>query len=1566
MLFLTTNQAAAQSTDTCTQVSGFWYKWSIADSTAANDPDRAYNFATPLSACQYSDAIGGIWPFLPETWTNMQATTGSDSRCRGTLPNQTIGNWTQTGHLNRHPQPNPVTDCPTAGAPTVQSDDGCEKIGNPCMPATGAKYAKEVDYTSTTGIDFSRYYSSKPFPVGMGPLQSAFASAQWMHTYERTIRVLNPATNGGIKWAAIRPDGVFLYFRANGTEQLNRSDTLAGSVLTPITAAGGGWDLKFVNGDVERYNHYGRLTSITTRSGLVITVTYDASSRILKVANSFGHDLDFFYDAQSRLYQVRDPANGIIQYSYDASGRLEYVTYQDLTQRRYHYEHAVTTLLTGVTDENGIRFATYDYDAQGRVTATEHAGGAGRYEFSYTGASAPYTTTVEDPLNTSRTYTFGNVNNVYKLQTITGPACSYCGSAQQTLYDANGNVSQRTDFEGNVTTYIFGSPRNLESSRTEAYGTPRARTIATLWHATYRLPTQVDEPGRRTTFTHDAAGNVLTKTVLDTATAESRTWTYTYNGFGRVLTENGPRTDVTDVTTNAYYTCSTGTQCGQLNTVTNALSHVTTFNTYNAHGQPLTITDPNGVVTTLTYDARQRLKTRTFGGELTTFDYWPIGLLKKVTLPDSSYLQYAYDNAHRLTGISDSEGNLISYGLDAMGNRTSEQVFDPSSTLTRTRTRVFNSLNQLYQEIGAAGTPAVTTTFAYDNNGNQTGINAPLGRNTSQDYDELDRLSGITDPASGITAYGYNALDQLISVTDPRTLVTNYTYNALGDLKQQVSPDTGTTNNTYDTGGNLKTSTDARSKVGTYSYDALNRVTSLVFSDQTITYTYDTGTNQKGRLTDLASTGGTESWTYDTKGRVLTKTQVSNGNTKVITYHYNSVGQLDQITTPNSNVIVYGYTNGKVSSITVNGTTLLNSVVYEPFGPVGGWTWGNSTLAVRTYDLDGRVDLIDSAGLRDYAWDNASRITDIVDTNSALNQSYGYDNLDRLTSVTKSSGNQSFTYDANGNRLTYSDGAASSTYVIAGTSNRLTSITGSQARTYAFNAVGNVTSYGSITLAYSDRERAKSATVSGSTWNYYLNGLGERVRKGLSPSGNNYYVYDESGHLIGEYNGNTLIQETVWLGDIPVATLRPKTGGVDIFYVHTDHLNAPRKVTRPSDNGIRWSWDRAPFGTTAPNENPSGLGTFTYNLRLPGQFYDAETGLNYNYFRDYDPAIGKYVQSDPVGLGGGINTYAYTGSDPVRFIDPFGLKVLNPKGYPVSSDVMEALWEFNRLIGCDKDIVITGGDRPRGSKLGARDNSPHVRKLAADIFVPGQLHLVTANQAIKSGLFGGVGWYEEGYRGPNNEGPHTHVDLPGQEARRKAMALGSSRERRLRGHPAVRCGIEPEQLWVRTMISKSASRMVTLLMCVCGTGACAQDFTPETFEKSFFAPIQISSFSLEPKRLNRLTDDQKRQLLIARSVVGEFFVALEDVNGDPLRFVTADYARRVLNRLSLRQSLISEETAILRLAVRDYTLSDDARTLELELYVTVFSEGAFAVNEVRCSLQRTTESWQIADVAISS
>lgn len=144
--------------------------------------------------------------------------------------------------------------------------------------------------------------------------------------------------------------------------------------------------------------------------------------------------------------------------------------------------------------------------------------------------------------------------------------------------------------------------------------------------------------------------------------------------------------------------------------------------------------------------------------------------------------------------------------------------------------------------------------------------------------------------------------------------------------------------------------------------------------------------------------------------------------------------------------------------------------------------------------------------------------------------------------------------------------------------------------------------------------------------------------------------------VLGEYDGSgSLIQETVWLGDIPVATVTRNGSSVAIYYVETDQLDTPRQVIRPSDNAVMWRWFSGPFGSDAPNTNPQGAGAFTYDLRFPGQIAGAWGSTYQNSFRDYDPAVGRYVESDPIGLKGGINTYAYAGDNPSNFFDPSGL-----------------------------------------------------------------------------------------------------------------------------------------------------------------------------------------------------------------------------------------------------------------------------------------------------------------------
>lgn len=1156
-------------------------------------------------------------------------------------------------------------------------------------------------------LAFVRRYNSEASADSMY-LPARTIGERWRHNFDRTVVLY---INGTVSTAAVmRPDGRVLKFTlVSGAWTPNPGIQ---DVLVRLVDGSGnptGWTYLANGQTLETYDANGRLLSVSDRTGQSQSLSYSDGSTptsiapvpglLIGVTDSFGRTLQFVYDSRSRIKNLIDPGGGTYTYTY-ATGSDNYLlgaSFPDGTSRTYIYGESAYmsgvprgTHLTGIVDESGNRYATFWYDSYGRAIKTEHAGGADAISVAYTLNSQSNVTSasITDALGTVRSRGFTFRQGVSFNSSVTQG-----GISTASTWDSNGNQTSATDLNGNKTCYKYDTTRNLEIARVEGFSpgsscpsdpatyTPASgtaqRKILTTWHSTFMLPTLISEAGLTTAYTYDSAQNLLTRTVTDTATSVARTWTYTYNSLGQMLTEDGPRTDTSDVTTYTYY--STGASCsvsvtgasstgcrGQLSSITNALYHLTTLDEYDSNGVPVKSTDANGLVTTTTYDARMRPTAITVGGESTSITYWPTGLTKKVTLPDGSYLQYGYDNAHRLTQIEDAAGNKVVYTLDAVGNRTAENVYDPSSALRRTRSQVFNSLSRLWKDVGAAGTAAVTTSFGYDNNGNQTSAAAPESRSSSNAFDALNRLTQITDPAGGMTSFGYDARDNLTSVTDPRGKVTSYNYNGFGELTQQVSPDTGTTANTF-SGGNLHTSTDARGSTATYTYDALNRPTQIAYSDETITYTYDSGANNKGRLMQVTDNSGSTSWTYTAQGRVATKTQAMGVN-KSVSYGYNSAGQLTDLTTPSGQALAYTYANGRVSGITLNGSvTILSGVTYSPFGATTGWTWGNSTSTSRAYDADGNVTDVSSAGLSQYGYDNAFRNvirthSDYVDTD----WTYQYDSLDRLEQASRYSGlsTQTWSYDANGNRVGDAWAWAGvtnfdRTFAISSTSNRMLNNDVPELgwhNDYNYDNAGNTTLFYGNTFAYSGRGRLVSASGY-SQLTYAYNALGQRVRKTSTGTTTTYFVYDESGHLIGEYGGSGgLLQEIVWLDDIPVASIRPgASGGVGIFYIHTDSLDTPRRLTRPTDNVVVWRWLDSPFGPWGDDIDADSNGLYVvFNLRFPGQYFDQETGLMHNYYRDYDPDSGRYLQSDPIGLEGGLNTYAYVGGNPVMRIDPTG------------------------------------------------------------------------------------------------------------------------------------------------------------------------------------------------------------------------------------------------------------------------------------------------------------------------
>ena len=271
-------------------------------------------------------------------------------------------------------------------------------------------------------------------------------------------------------------------------------------------------------------------------------------------------------------------------------------------------------------------------------------------------------------------------------------------------------------------------------------------------------------------------------------------------------------------------------------------------------------------------------------------------------------------------------------------------------------------------------------------------------------------------------------------------------------------------------------------------------------------------------------------------------------------------------------------------------------------------------------------------------------------------------------------------------------------FTISGISNELQGAT-APARSFSYDSAGNRIGDGRFTYSYSDRGRL--AHVGGATsLDMLYNGLGQRVAKvGMTPT---YYAYDEAGHTIGTYQAlGVSSMETVYLGDVPVAVITPTTA----LYLLADHLNAPLALARTAGT-IVWDWrGHDPFGNGVPVlGGAAGTGTVgshglpgtiyamdsasvpAYDHRFPGQVADAETGLFYNYFRDYDPQAGRYIESDPIGLRGGLNTYAYVGGDPVSSIDRRGLSRANHKGQPMDPNGQGCLNIKKRIDNLKKEI----------------------------------------------------------------------------------------------------------------------------------------------------------------------------------------------------------------------------------------------------------------------------------------
>ncbi len=492
--------------------------------------------------------------------------------------------------------------------------------------------------------------------------------------------------------------------------------------------------------------------------------------------------------------------------------------------------------------------------------------------------------------------------------------------------------------------------------------------------------------------------------------------------------------------------------------------------------------------------------------------------------------------------------------------------------------------------------------------------------------------------------------NNLTSVKDTNNNTTSYRYDDHSRVYQVISPDTGTTTYSYDPAGNMISKTDAKGVTIFYVYDAANRLTSITspavygLAAFSIAYTYDNCVNGKGRLCSKTDAGGTTLYEWTAKGQIKKETKTIDGVQYVTQYSYDMNGNLKALTDPSGEVTTYNYSNDKAVSVLNGAANLATNINYKPLGGISSLTYGNGIAGSISYDNQYRVTGITAGSAMNLSYPTYDANGNIMAINNALdptkNKSFTYDALDRLSTGTSSGiwGSLGWTYDGVGNRQTEN----SISYTYQPNTNKLNTVGGTS---YGFDSNGNTTSQGARQYTYNQDQRLVQVVDGAMTATYSYNSDGQRVKKNVNGTITIFH-YDQRGQLIAESSGaGAITARYVYLNGRPLA----KIEGTNVYFYHNDALGTPQKMTDASGTVV-WAADYKPFG-----EATITVSTITNNLRFPGQYFDAETGLNYNYYRDYNPAIGRYIEKDPIGLKGGINLYSYAKNNPIRFTDPLGL-----------------------------------------------------------------------------------------------------------------------------------------------------------------------------------------------------------------------------------------------------------------------------------------------------------------------
>jgi RHS repeat-associated protein len=1062
-------------------------------------------------------------------------------------------------------------------------------------------------------LEITRNYNSLEVyegPFGIG----------WSHSYN--IFVLSVSDGSDIYVVRRNADGSKDKFLQNP----DGSYAAPEGCYDTLTKDAAGYTVLDKHGFKYRFDLSGKLKIISDRNLNQITFKYDpATGVLLKAIDSLNRAIEFGYNANRKITSIKDFAGRTTVYDYDTAGNLAHVT----TPATGDYPSGLTT--------------TYAYDANHRVTSITDAKNQTYVSLKYDDNGRAY------EVNYGGVYHFDYQVN---LTILTDPK----GFRTDYALNPNGTVNARKQYSRYVRLH---DPSYYETKYT--------------YDAKRELVKIVYPRGNWVKYTYDSKGNILEVrqkkiNAADTDDPVNDIVTrYTYESrFNFIKTAIDPKGKVTSYTYD-YETGPPQYWPGNLLRITYPTAGGTTPRvdfSYNAYGQVEMVTDPNGVMTKYVY-------------------YPETGYLKQIINDFGSgklniTREFEYDNVGNVTVIKDGLGHAAMFQYNALNQVVRAISPVPFNYITRYSYDETNNLKRVERQADDNGSNWQTTsytynivdrvesitdslnnvmTYDYDANYNLTSVLDAEGNLTTYDYDERDLLWKVTDAISSVTEYAYDENENSKEIKDANGNLTTYAYDDFDRLFKTAYADGSSEEYDYDANSNITSHYDQRYNVIRYSYDNLGRVITKSSPESVIQYQYDAGS----RLKVVTDAAGAISYTYDNVNRV---TAVSFPGGKSLSYEYDADSNRTKLAYPDLTYITYEYDQlNRLKTIKDQSAQTVASYTYDALSRRTGLSYANNTSVAYTYDAINRLRQLANRqtgqpavlSQYDYTYDKVGNRLSLTSLRAPEGgeaiSTYAYDKIYQLKSVDYppmfTFADTSYTYDDVGNRV-----SSSGSDIVTYTTNNLNQYTNVGPASYSYDATGNLTSSATNTYTYDSENRLIRAVIASPQGEaiYTYDAFGRRVGKAVNGVATTF-LYD-GDQIIAEYDGTGVIQAKYVYGTGIDEPIKMERGGQSYYY-HYDGLGSVTNLT-DSTGSTAESYSYDAFGNT------SGVSSVGNTRLFTGREYDSETG-SYSYrARQYSPGIGRFNQTDPLGIADNTNLYTYVGNNPVNRVDPYGLISIAP------------------------------------------------------------------------------------------------------------------------------------------------------------------------------------------------------------------------------------------------------------------------------------------------------------------